>query len=119
MDATPYHSVKSKSPGSKHHWFNCNLEGKYTKGHKWKYGDFIHSKGYIIIWNPDETLPAILQNLREQKEQHTIERYPHIGKTTRLVENAVKTLPNASESVSEGMRNNTLNPRCVQGWQKY
>ena len=102
LGATPFHKAKSKTRGSYHHWFTCDLKNDYTKKHDWDLGDFIYSGGYVILWHPDSTLTAILDSLQHPREKHTIKRFP------QLFEQAV-TSTNGRSDYREGNRNNSLN----------
>ena len=101
----PFLSVKTKTPNSYHHYFGCTLSG-FTKTSKWKYGDFIYSKGYVILWNIDRVLPAILQNLVNPKAKHTLQNFPVIREA--------KSSPNvkSDKGYTPGNRNNQLNKDC-------
>ena len=115
ISETPYVSVKTKTPNSFHHYFGCTLSG-FTKTSKWKFGDFIYSKGYVIIWNLDRVLPAILKNLVTPKAKHTLQNFPIVRGVKQKAK--VKIDTKSSEGYTPGNRNNQLNRDCFLAGQK-
>ena len=102
-----FYRCKSRTENAAHWWFDCDIKPEFTKINDWKFGDIIHDRSYVILWDLLDTLEHIEKKLKFPNLTNPITSIPVIpGFLKKNGKNAV------------GSRNNTLNSECFQAGLK-